>query len=388
MKTKISKAILLLSIIFALTLSACGGEEEIPPPTPVESVSLDTVIAEGHLLPAQSGWLNFAVQGRVDEILVTEGEHVAKDQVLMRLAGHEQAEASLSAAELELTRAQQELDTFLRTAELATAKAWQVYLDSQVQRAEAEREWEDLDLEFLEDEIDDAQIEFLNREDDLEDAQQEWDKYKDVDETNYSRQRAEDDLEEAQEDYNEAQRDLEEALREIDSVRADLDAALAAEAEAKREYEMWLDGGVDLDQQALLEIRVSAAKAGLAASQYALDNYTLAAPFGGTVTDIFLEVGQFIGPDARVVQLADLSEFKIETSDLTELEVVKISEGQAVEIFPDALPDIRLSGKVDQIGQSFRTQAGDIIYTVTIKLDETDPNLRWGMTVEISFLPE
>ena len=388
MKTKITKVILLLSLIFALTLSACGGEEEIPLPTPVESVSLDTVFAEGHLLPAHSSWLNFAAQGRVDEILVAEGEQVTKDQVLMRLAGHEQAEASLSAAELELTRAQQDLDDFVRTAELATAKAWQVYLDSQLQRAEAEREWEDLDLDFLEDEIDDARIEVLNRKDDLEDAQKEWDKYKDVDEKNFSRQRAEDDLEEAQEDYNEAQRNLEEALREIDNVRADLDAALAAEAEAKREYEMWLDEGVDLDQQALLEIRVSAAKAGLAASQYALDNYTLTAPFAGTVTDIYLEIGQFIGPDARAVQLADLSEFKIETSDLTELEVVKISEGQAVEIVPDALPDIRLSGKVDQIGQSFRTQAGDIIYTVTIKLDETDPNLRWGMTVEITFLPE
>ncbi len=388
MKTKITKIFLLLCLIFAFTLSACAEREGDPLPTPVESVSLDTVIAEGYLVPAQSSWLNFAAQGRVEEILVVEGEQVAKDQVLIRLAGHEQAVASLSAAEFELARAQQDLDAFMRTTDLGTANAWQVYLDAQLLRAEAERRWENLDLDTLEDEIEDAQVEVLDRKEDLDDAQEEWDKYKDVDEDNVSRQNAEDDLEAAQEDYNEAQRNLEEARREIDTVRAAFDAALAAEAEARREYQMWLDEGVDHDQQALLELRVSAAEGGLAASQYALENYELTAPFAGTVTDINLEIGQFIGPEAMAVQIADLSEFKIETSDLTELEVIKISEGQVVEIVPDALPNIRITGIVDQIGQSFRTQAGDIIYKVTIKLDEIDPNLRWGMTVEITFIPE
>jgi len=387
MKTQISKIILLLSLVLVLILSACGGEET-PIPDPVESVSLDIVVAEGHIYPAQDSWLNFAAQGRVYEILVEQGEQVTKDQVLIRLADREGAEASLLAAELELTRVKQEYDDFLRMSELATAETWQVYLDIEAQRGEIENEWEDLNIEFLEDKIDDARIEVRDREDDLEDAQDEWDKYQDVDESNYARKAAEDDLEEAQESFNEAQRDLEEAIREIDSVRADLDAALAAETEAKREYEMWIEEGFDLDQQTLLESQLSAAEAGLAAAQNALDNYTLTAPFGGTVTDITLETGQFVGPESRAAQLADLSEFKIETSDLTELEVVKISEGQIVEIIPDALPDTLLLGKVEGIGQSFTTQAGDVIYTVTISLDDTDPNLRWGMTVELTFLPD
>ena len=118
-----------------------------------------------------------------------------------------------------------------------------------------------------------------------------------------------------------------------------------------------------------------------------LDNYTLTAPFAGTVTDIYLEEGQFVGPEARAVQMADLSEFIIETSDLTELEVVKISKGQIVEIVPDALPETTLPGIVEDIGLSFKTQAGDIIYTVTISLDESNVDLRWGMTVELTFLP-
>ena len=387
MKNKNTKKLLFLSLVLAFSLSACGAEET-PTLEPVESISLDYVVAEGHIFPVHHSWLNFAAQGRVAEILVEEGEKVTRDQPLMHLADREGAEASLLAAELELTQARQDFDDFTRTSGLATALAWQTYQSAQAQRGAAEEEWEDLNLESLEDNIDDARIEVRDSEDDLKDAQEEWEKYKDVNETNYTRQAAEDDLEEAQESFYGAQRDLEEAIREIDGPRAALDAALAAEAEAKRDFEMWMEEGFDLDQLSLLESRVIAAEAGVNAARIRLENYTLTAPFAGTVTDIYLEIGQFVGPEAMAIQLADLSEFVIETSDLTELEVVKIYAGQIVEIVPDALPDALLIGKVEQIGQSFKTQAGDIIYKVTIRLDETDPSLRWGMTVELTFLPE
>ncbi|RLC98042.1 MAG: hypothetical protein DRI65_18665 [Chloroflexota bacterium] len=387
MKTKYTHIILFFSLVLVFTLSACGAEET-PILEPVESISLDHVVAEGHVFPVRDSWLNFSAQGKVAEILVSEGEKVTRGQTLMLLADRESAEASLLAAELELTMAQQDYDDFIRTSELVSAKAWQTYLVAQTQRGDAEQAWEDLDLEYLEDRIDDALIEVRDTESDLEDAKEEWDKYLDVDQGNYARQAAEDDLEEAQEDYNEAQRDLEESMRKIDVPRADLKAALTAEAEAKRDFEMWSEEGFDLDQLTLLESRVMAAEAGVVAAQSRLDNYTLTAPFAGTVTEIYLEIGQFVGPEARAVQMADLSEFIIETSDLTELEVVKISKGQIVEIVPDALPETTLQGIVEDIGLSFKTQAGDIIYTVTISLDEIDPNLRWGMTVELTFLPE
>jgi multidrug efflux pump subunit AcrA (membrane-fusion protein) len=374
-----------LFILFAL--SACGGQET-PTPEPVDEVSLDFVVAEGHVLPARDVRLNFAAQGTVEEILVEEGEMVTSDQALMRLGDREGAEASLKAAELELARAEQEYDDFTRTGDLRTAEAWQAYLKAQIERAEAERAWEDLDLEALEEDIDEAQIEVENREEDLEDAQEELEKYQDVAEDNADREAAEDDVEEAEEELNEARRELEEAHRAIDSVRAALDAALAAEAEALRDYELRRENGLDPDRKAILESRIAAAEARLAAEQKALAHYTLRAPFAGTVTDIYLETGQFVGPENPAVQMADLSAFMIEASDLTELEVVKIHEGQAVEIVPDALPDITLLGTVESIGQSFQTQAGDILYPVKITLDETDSALRWGMTVELAFLTE
>ena len=387
MNTQKMKAILFLIVISALILSACGAEET-PVPVPVNSVSINAVVAEGHILPAQDVMLKFSARGTVAIILVEEGEEVAKDQIIIQLADQEQAEASLRAAELELTTVQQAYDDFVRTGGLATADAWQSYLAAQIIRAEAEREWEKLNIDDLQDDIDDARADVSDREEDLQDEQDELDKYIDLDEENTKRKNAEDDLEDAQEDLNEALRDLEEAIRDLDEVRADLDSALEVEAEAKRDYEVRAEDGLDPDEKRLLEARLSNAKAQVAAAENILDGYQLKAPFDGTLTDINVEIGQLVGPEQWAAQIADFSEFYVETSDLTELEVVKVYVGQPVEIIPDALPELILDGSVESIGQSFKTQAGDIIYTVKIRLDESDSALRWGMTVEATLLDE
>ncbi len=381
------KTLYILIIIFALALSACDAEET-PTPEPVETVNLNSVIAEGRVLPAQDVRLNFAVRGRVAEILVAEGEMVAKDAVIIRLSDSEQAEASLRAAELELIIAQDAYDDFLRNGSLSEAEAWQNYFNAQIVRAEAEREWEKVDEDSLQDDIDDAESNLRDFEEDLQDAQDDFDKYADLDEDNSKRKDAEDDLEAAQEDLNEAMRDLEEAIRKLDAPKAALDAALGAESESKYIYETRVDGGLATDQKAFLESRLATAKAQVSAAQNMLESYELKAPFAGTVTDIGVEIGQLVGAERWAVQLADLSEFHVETSDLTELEVVKIEEGQAVEIIPDALPNEVLMGNVESIAQSFETQSGDIVYRVQINLKDSDPALRWGMTVEITFLSE
>ncbi len=383
MKTQKAKTFFWLILAFALTFSACGTAET-PTPEPIAPPSVDAVIAEGHILPARDMILNFRARGTVSEILVAEGEKVAQGQVIARLTDQEQAAAALKAAELGLLTVEQAYEDFVRTGGIAAANAWQTYLDAQILRTEAERAWEDLDTDAIQDDIDDAEAEVNDREVDLEDAQEEFDKYADLDEDNSKRKDAQDDLEAAQEDLNEAIRDLEETLRESDNLRAWLDAALAAEAEAKREYELRAEG-LDPDQKTLLEAQLANAQAQVAAAENALDGYELKAPFDGTITDINVEIGQLAGPELWAVQIANLSEFYVETSDLTELEVVKVAVGQAVEITPDALPELTLHGEVTSIGESFKTQAGDIIYTVKIRLEGSDPALRWGMTVEVTF---
>jgi multidrug resistance efflux pump len=381
---KRSKLILLL-VVPALILSACGGQEEAPTPQPA-FLPVEAVIAEGHLVPNDDLTLSFTVRGKVAEILVEKGDMVSEGEVLIRLADREQAQASLAAAQLELTTAQQAYDDFVRTEGVGRAEAWQAYMDAQVVRAEAERDWEDLNVDNIEDRIEDREADVKDAKEDLDDAQEEFDKYKDLEEDNSKRKNAEDDLEREQEDYNEAVRDLEDEIRERDTVRAALDKALAAEAEAKRKYELTLDGP-DAEQLALLEARLNNAKAQVASAENSLANYELKAPFNGEVMDLNVSVNETVGPATWAIIVADTSQWYIDTSDLTELEVVDVAVGQNVSILADALPDVEMSGVVEEISQSFKSQGGDILYTVRIRVDDVDPRMRWGMTVEVTFEP-
>ena len=373
--------IVILLVSFAL--AACGAAS----PTEITSTSTpgpQVFVAEGHIIPQTSLNLSFLVRGKVEEILVSKGDKVTAGQVLIRLADQEQAQASLAAAKLEQISATQALDDLNRTSSLAHAQDWQTYINAQQARAAAERAWEKLDLDAVKEEISNAQADVNSAKADLEDAQKEFDKYKDLDQDNTTRKNAEDALKIAQDAYNETLRKLEGATNKRDSLQAAMELSRAAEAEAKRSYENTLSGA-DQDNLNLLEQRVASANAQVSAAQFLLDSYELRAPIDGTIADINLIVGQQAGPETWAVVLADFSQWFVDTNDLSELDVVKVKTGQQVEISADALPGQIMTGVVEEIAIAPKIQAGDILYTVHIKLNDPDVLLRWGMTVEVTF---
>jgi multidrug efflux pump subunit AcrA (membrane-fusion protein) len=373
------------SILLALgfLLAACGAKTE--PPTVTDPIPTKaSVIAEGHLSPVRGLYLFFPVRGRVAEILVAAGDRVTAGQVLVRLGDGQQAEAVLAASQLELTLARQEFDTLVRTADLAHAHAWQAYMDAQKIRLAAQLAWDRLDLNDIQVDIDNARADVTSRQTDLEDAQKDLEKYSDLPAENATRRSYEDSLRTAQIDYDTALQKLEQVTNRRDSLRTALDSALAFEAEALRLFENTQDGP-DPDKLALSQGRLDAAQARLAAAQAALDSYSLKAPFSATVVNVDLSVGEWAGPESYAVAIADYSAWVVETSDLSELDVVDILVGQAVQVTADALPELVMTGVVESISGAPRLQGGDILYTVRILMDEVDPALLWGMTVEAKF---
>ncbi|MCL4263687.1 MAG: HlyD family efflux transporter periplasmic adaptor subunit [Anaerolineae bacterium] len=119
----------------------------------------------------------------------------------------------------------------------------------------------------------------------------------------------------------------------------------------------------------------------VAAAQEALAQRTLTAPFAGTVARLDAELGEVVSAGAPVVTLADFSQWLVETTDLTELDVVAIANGFDTAVRLDALPDISLPGIVNDIARVADLAQGDVTYRVQIALDGTeDLPLRWGMT--------
>ena len=165
-----------------------------------------------------------------------------------------------------------------------------------------------------------------------------------------------------------------------------MNAALAAEAEAKRTYGNTRNGP-NTDQLALAQAQLDTAKAQAAAAQSALDNYDLKAPFAGTVANVNISSSQEVNPQTWAVALIDTSQWYVDTSDLTEMDVLKVSLGQSVIVTADALPGFTMDGVVDSISTAPLFQSGDVLYTVHILLKDPAPGLLWGMTMEVTFTP-
>ena len=67
--------------------------------------------------------------------------------------------------------------------------------------------------------------------------------------------------------------------------------------------------------------------------------------------------------------------------------MVNIQEGQPVTVVLDAIPDVTLKGEVQSISQTFAEKQGDVVYEVTVRLNDTHPDILWGMTAVVKFAP-
>jgi HlyD family secretion protein len=103
------------------------------------------------------------------------------------------------------------------------------------------------------------------------------------------------------------------------------------------------------------------------------------------VAELKAKVGSSINAGEVAVTIADTSSWLVVTTDVTEIDVVKLKNGQPVTVTLDAIPDVKMKGKVLAIGQNYSENQGDIVYKVTVVLTDINPAMRWGMTAEVKF---
>lgn len=380
MKNKLfilSSTLIVSSLIIAACSALPGASGGAATPTPIPIVISDSqIVAEGRIVPNEDTQLAFFGSGQVDEVLVNEGDLVKKGQVVALLGNREQLEAAIAGAEAELVaakQARQKLEDNLALAQADAAAAMSTANKSvkdsqyQIDNFTVPRNMQGM-----------TPLEAIAKMKDLLDkARENFEPYKYYSETNDTREDLKEKLDNAQADYNTAVRwlQLETNLHEAET-RLD---------ETMKDYQTLLNGP-DPEQVEAADARIKATEANLAAAQANLENLELIATIDGTIIKNDLIVGQNVSPGVPVMTIADYSEMYAETDDLTEIEVVDVSIGQQATVVPDAIPDLELTGTVEKINDISEEKRGDITYTVRVKLDETDPRLRWGMTVVITFL--
>ncbi|MFZ2359790.1 MAG: HlyD family efflux transporter periplasmic adaptor subunit, partial [Anaerolineae bacterium] len=121
-----------------------------------------------------------------------------------------------------------------------------------------------------------------------------------------------------------------------------------------------------------------------AQAEAALADTVLRAPFAGVVAALNVNLGEQVAPGARIVSLADLSRWQIETEDLTEFGVVGVKPGDTVTLTFDALPDLSKQGVIERIRPIGQDNRGDIVYTLVIDPTEQDERLLWNMTAVVT----
>lgn len=391
MNRRIQNTLLVTILALALILSACqGAAPTAQEPTPIPTVVGEAgVIVEGKLVPVESVNLSFNMGGTIVDLPVAEGEHVEAGQTIAQLDQRERLAAAVASAELELVGARQALETLNDNAEVAAADAQKRVADARDAVRHAEWYLNNLEDGSRPTDIDEARANVVLLKDRLEQAQDDFSAYENKPEDNVTRAQLLSKLAAAQQSYDDAVRllnNLEGNASEIDlSIgQANLSLAQANLALAEREYEKVKDGP-DPDDLEVAQASLKAAESGLTAAQQSLTNAELVAPFSGTVVQLDLKVGEQAIPGNPAVVLADLSGWVVETDDLNEMEIPRVEAGQSVSVTPDALPDLTLQGVVESISQFSVERFGDVTYTAKIGLEESDPRLRWGMTVKIVF---
>jgi len=118
-----------------------------------------------------------------------------------------------------------------------------------------------------------------------------------------------------------------------------------------------------------------------------LTQATLVAPFAATVTSIEVQTGEYVRPGQVVIVLAKLDDLKVETIDLSELNIAAIKVGQSANVHVEAL-DRNLQGRVSAISPISDSIGGDVVFKVTVQLEEQPLDLLWGMSADVEIQTE
>ncbi len=385
------RLVLLISLVLIASLLIGCQATTAAPTTATPVTSPDAVVSEAHFVPEQNLYLSFLAQGRVAEVLVKKGDTITNGQVLAKLSDSEPAVANLTAAKLELASAEQALNILKRTADLATAQAQLNLANAQDAYNKALWNQKELNTPQVTDQnkIDAINAAIIIAQDKVDKAQKEYDKYSETADSDPLKAAALNNLAQAKMNLHNAQNNriynyLDPSNQDVLISAGKVEVAKAQLADAQKEYDRLKDGP-DPEKLAIAQARLDNANAQVAAAQYAVDNYVIKAPFSGVVADVNIAAGQQVSPASWAIAVINPSNWYVDTSDLTEYDIVNVAVDDTVAVTVDALPELELVGTVKEISSAPKTSAGDILYTVHILIKDPDPRIKWGMTAEVTF---
>jgi len=335
---------------------------------------LSTVNATGSVLPEKQTTLSFKSPGRVDKVLVEEGQFVTKNEVLAELETRD-LEYAIDQARLGLATAQAQLLRLQRPPSAEDVAAAEAALDS------AQASYRRLLAGPSDEEIRVARSNMDQAKASLEQAQAAYDQVADRPNITMLPQALQ--LEQATIAYDAAKANFELATREPSEaeIAGARSAIVQAEASLAR-----LQAGAQEEDILLSQLQVEQAQLSLEQAEHQLEGSILTAPHAGTITTVGVKEGELSGGQPAFV-LTDLSQYHIEGT-VDEIDIGRVAPSQPVTVTLDALPGEDLSGQIEEIASTAQMDTGVVSYRVSIALDPTTAPLRVGMTANVDIVTE
>jgi HlyD family secretion protein len=158
------------------------------------------------------------------------------------------------------------------------------------------------------------------------------------------------------------------AQAKVDSAQANLDS---------------VKGGATSTDIAILEQQVALAQLSVDDANAQLAEARLVAPMDGTILTIDLDAGQTVGGYQPVATVADTNSLRIK-ADVDEIDVGRVSVGQAVTVTLDTYPGVKMAGKVEALAPGATQKEGSTAYQATVSFTPAEGVVpREGMAANV-----
>jgi HlyD family secretion protein len=387
MRRWIALVVVLLVIVAGFLVLRSASERRLT----AEDFQTDEVIkgtlqasvgATGTVHANQSATISFQTSGVVLEVPWELGDEVEEGQLLARI-DPQTLSSQILLAQADLISAERALED-LYDNEMALAQAQLALAQAQdaLENAEYTQLVQQEGYRASAETIAEAEANLVLAQNEVDSAQKEYSKYSGRPEDDPARALARSNLAAARQRRDSILRQLNWYLgfpSDIDQALLDADVAIALANLhiAEDTYTRLLDGP-DTDEIAAAQARIDAAQATIALAE-------IVAPFNGTITLINVRPGDLVTPSLPVVELFDLSRFFVET-EVSEVDINKVEEGQSVTLFFDAILNREYEGEVVEVGMTGRNVQGLVSFTVTVELLNPDQAIRPGLTAAVNIV--
>jgi len=164
----------------------------------------------------------------------------------------------------------------------------------------------------------------------------------------------------------------------LDAVKANYEVAKAKLESAKENLSL-IKAGARKEDILAAKAKVKQAKAKLESSKLQLNDANITASISGVITDLFVEEGEIVKPNASLAYLVKMGQVLLE-ADISTKDLAKVKKGQMVEVKVVSYPQNIFKGEITRIGDKVNQRSRTV--QVKIEIDNSGLKLKSGMFAE------